>query len=338
VLQIESAKGGTTGINTLSLYEIEKQLYTDSTYNSNDTIIFDGLKMVDIELPALRTDTINNLAIKLPVTAFSNRLLRDTSMLFHSNTVPDFRSYFKGLYFTIKSTSTTDPLLALLNLKNNGDGYTIGDRAYKNFFVLYMHDFDGNKTTFYFIIDAVNINANIIKYSHDFNTALPEKKIPHINLFYKDSLSYLQYLNGVYTRVILPGLKGIKDNPAFDKIAVNKARLTIPFYYDASRYKKSSLPTQLYLRYRTNSGKKYVVPDLNLTGDTYHSFFDGTIDTVKNVYNFNIASFVQQYFEDSTGDILPELEVIQGSGTQNVIFRVNNNDKKTKFTFTYTEF
>lgn len=338
ILQIESATGGTTGTNTLSLYEIDKQLSVDSSYNSNDTIILAGFKLVDIELPKLRTDTINNVAIKLPVNAFANRVLRDTAMLFHSNTVPDFRTYFKGMYFTINSTSATDPLLAVINLKNNGQGYTIGDRAYKNFFVLYMHDFDGNKQTYYFILDAANINANLIKYSHNFNTALADKKIQHRNDFYKDSLSYLQALNGVYTRILMPGLKSLKGNSSFSNIAVNKARLTIPYYYDASRYSNAALPSQLYLRYRTNSGKKYVVPDLNLSGDTYHSFFDGTKDTINHVYNFNIASFIQQYLEDKTGDILPELEVIQGSGTQNVIFRVNNNDKKTKFVFTYTQY
>jgi hypothetical protein len=336
ILEFETAKGGTTGVNTLNMYEIDKRLYTDSTYYSNIEIPLASFSFTNIVLPALRTDTINNLELKLPVEDFARRILRDTSAMFHSNTVPDFRSYFKGLYFTINSTSTTDPLLVSMNLDNTGSGFFIEDRSYKNFFVMYMHDATGVTQTYYFIIDAVNGNASVAKYSHDYDAALPEKKIQHVNDFYRDSLTYLQGLNGVFTRIVLPGLSSIKNNADFDKIAVNKSRLTLPFYFDKANYKKKSLPTQLFLAYRTKSGKKYGVPDLNL-GDS-RSFFDGVIDTVNNVYNFNIATFVQRYFEDTTGEILPELEVVESSSTQNIIFRGNSNTKKPKFIFTYTDY
>ena len=52
--------------------------------------------------------------------------------------------------------------------------------------------------------------------------------IKHINDGYRDTLSYLQSLNGVYTKIILPGLEKMKNDPSFGKIAVNKARLTVP--------------------------------------------------------------------------------------------------------------
>lgn len=335
ILEFETTRGGTTGDNTLSLYEIDKQLYIDGEYYSNINLPLTSFGITGIPLPALRTDTINNIELKIPLS-FAHRILRDTAALFHSNTVPDFRSYFKGLYFTINSTSTTDPLLVSMNLRNTGQGFYIGDRYYKNFFVMYMHDATGTKQTYYFIIDAVNGNASLAKYSHDRTTAVPAKQITHVNDFYRDSLTYMQGLNGVYTRIELPGLESIKKNPDYTKIAVNKARLTLPFYYNTTDYKKKTLPSQLFLAYRTKSGKKYGVPDLNL-GDS-RGFFDGVIDTVKNVYNFNIATFAQKYFEDASGDILPELEVIQGSGTQNIIFRGNSNNKKPKFIFTYTDY
>ncbi|HEX2974412.1 MAG TPA: DUF4270 family protein [Bacteroidales bacterium] len=334
VLQFESNVGGATGTNTLNIYEIDKQLYTDSTYYSNAELPLTGFSLTGIPLPALKPDSVNQVELKLPLGDFTSRILRDTAMLFHSNTVPDFRSYFKGLYFTISSTSATDPLLVSINLANTSssyDGYYIIDRYYKNFFVLYMHDFDGHKLSYYFMIDAVNDNASINKYSHNF----PELLAGRIGANYRDSLTYQQALSGVYTKIVIPGLADLKKSGNFSNVAVNKARLTIPFYSDEGQYKHKLLPKQLLLAYKTSTGK-YRVPDLNL-GDN-GSYFDGVIDTVKNVYNFNIATYVQKYLEDQTGELRPELEIVQNSGTQNLIFRGNSNSKKTTFALTYTEY
>jgi hypothetical protein len=275
----------------------------------------------------LRADTVNDIAITVPVE-FGNYLTRDTAKLFYSNTKPDFRSYFKGLYFQM--TSISDPLLVSLSLVADGTGY------YNNYFVLYMHDEVDNPKEYRFILDAKNTNASFNRFSHNFSTASPGKKIEHINDDYRDTLSYLQYLNGVYTKITLPGLETLKNNPTFDNIAVNKARLIVPVYFDGDLYKASTVPSQLLLRYKTKSGSKYVVPDYYI--DKYHSFFDGTIDTTANLYNFNLAAFVQVYLEDATGVIKPELELFQGSGTRNVILKANNIKTPVKFQFTYTKF
>ena len=74
------------------------------------------------------------------------------------------------------------------------------------------------------------------------------------------------------------------------------------------------------------------------TYDKYHDFFDGNIDTVANVYNFNIPAFVQAYLEDATNQVEPELEIFQPSGTRNVVFGANKNKTPVKFEFTYTKF
>ena len=73
----------------------------------------------------------------------------------------------------------------------------------QNYFVIFMHDASFTQKVLYFILDANNRNAAYIRFSHDFNTAQPEKRIQHINDGYKDTLSYLQYLNGVYTKIYI---------------------------------------------------------------------------------------------------------------------------------------
>jgi hypothetical protein len=320
--------GGSDVVHYLKISEIAEQIYTDKEYYSNKTVDTTDFG-ITLELPKLKSDTVNNIVIKFPDNALGNHLTRDTAKLFHSNSKPDFRSFFKGIYFRMASNS--EPLLITLSL---AQPTTMGD--YNNFFVIFMHDEAGTKKEFYFVLDAMNRNASYNRFFHDFNTASPGKKINHINDGYLDTLSYLQYLNGVYTRITLPGLAVLKNDPSFKGFAVNKARLIVPVYFDGNLYRPSTAPPQLYLRYKTKNGAKYVVPDYNI--DSYHSFFDGKIDTTANRYNFNLASFIQGYFEDATGSIEPELEMFQGTGTENVILKANKNKTPVRFEFTYTKF
>jgi hypothetical protein len=334
ILHLLSAKGGGSDENNfLTLSEISQQIYTDSAYYSNKQVPLTGYEVNNIRLPVLRTDTINDIAIPLPVE-FGNYLTRDTSQLFHSNSKPDFRSFFKGLYFRLSSGS--DPLMVSLYLAQP-DANSSDHSGSQNYIVLFMHDDADVQKEFYFVLDAVNKNAAYSRYIHNFSTASPGNRITHINDNYMDTLAYLQYLNGVYTRISLPGLESLKNDPSFmQNIGVNKARLIFPIYFDGNIYKPSTIPSQLLLRYKTTSGSKYIVPDYNI--DTYHSFYDGTPDTVANVYNFNIATFVQGYLEDATGNVKPELELFQVSGTSNVILKANKSKTPSKFEFTYTKF
>ncbi len=328
ILHLYDVKGGGAPdvIHTIKLSEISEQIYTDKEYYSNREVPLTGYTVDNIVLPALKADTINDIEINLPVS-FGEYLTRDTAKLFHNNNKPDFRAFFKGLYFEM--TPSTDPLLVTISLIPSNAGY------YNNYIVLFMHDEAAAPKEFYFILDAKNTNASYNKISHDFTTAEPVKRIPHINDGYSDTLSYLQSLNGVYTRIILPGLESLKNDPAFDNIAVNKARLTVPVHIDGDLYDISAAPSQLFLRYRSKSGTKYLISDYNSSNP---SFFDGQIDTTAVNYNFNIPGYVQKYLEDATGEIKPELELFQLGGTTNVILKANASKSQVKFDLTYTKF
>jgi hypothetical protein len=343
VMEFSSVRGDVSGTHFLNMFEIDDDLSIDATYYTNTPVTYTGFSVSDT-LPALKADTINNIVMtfypdedkRFP---FAERLFQDTSKLFHSNNQPDFRSYFKGLHFTI--TSEGDPIMATLSLANSNDGYLIIDRYYKNFFVLYYHDpNDPGETkpakTYYFMLDAINRNASFNIINHDFETALPENRIENVNEFVRDTLSYLQNLNGVYTRIVFPGLPVLKADPAFANIAVNKARLTVPYFDDENLFKDATTPRQLYMRYRTSDESKPIVQDYNI--DQYHSFYDGLVDTTKHVFNFNLATFVQAYLDDKSGKILPELEIFQASSNRNMIFRANNSASPLKFELTYTRF
>lgn len=339
-LHILSVTGGSTTKHYLKISEIAEQIYTDSAYYSNRNVLTTGFEVGDIEIPVLHAG-INDDTLTLPPQtlngpmSFGNYILRDTSKLFYSNTLPDFRTFFKGLYFQIQPSS--DPMLISLSLVPPPS--TLGLGAYYNYFGIFMSNPAGETKEFRFVLDATNKNAAYNRFVHNFNTATPDKKIQHINdTLYgdRDTLSYLQCLNGVYTKVVLPGLDSLKNDPSMKNIAVNKAKLTIPVQLDGNLYKATTVPSSLILRYRSKAGVKYIVPDYNI--DANHIFFSGILDTVANEYNFNIPAFVQGYLEDVTGQVEPELEVFQGAGTSNVILKANNSKTPVKFQFTYTKF
>ncbi len=329
-IQFNGSLGATGVTHKMSISEITEQIYVDSAYYSNKVVAVGAYVMTNIEIPVLKADTINNLVIKLP-KEFGLQLTRDTSKLFHSNTKPDFRSYFRGLYFRMNSSA--DPVMVSVDL-TSPKTY----ESYNNYIVLYMHNEADAKKEFYFVLDAVNTNAAFNLFRHDFNTAQAGKKIGHINdRTSLDSLSYLQSLNGVYTRLEIPGLAGLKNSADYKNIAVNKARIAIPVHFDGVKYKASTVPASLRLRYKSINGYKYDVPDYFI--DSYNSFFDGKIDTTGvSVYKFNISAFVQRYLDDKTGIIKPELELFQGSGITNAILKANNSKSPIKFDFSYTKF
>jgi hypothetical protein len=335
-LRFNNVIGGTTGTNTISFYEIQDQLYKDTIYYSNQQVTLGGFKIENLPLPTLTPDSVNVVSIKLPNAMFGSYLLRDTSKLFHSNTVPDFRTFFKGLQFKINSTG--DPLLVTLDMAYTGEGITIMGRPYNNFFLVFGHKADGTLEEYYFIIDALNPNVSFSLYEHNFTSADPDKVITHYNNpSYRDTLTYLQSINGLYTRIVLPGLKVLKDSAGFkNNMAINKARLTIPYFYDNINYTNAKAPEQIFLRYRTTSGAKPFVQDILV--DDNQEFFGGSIDTINHVYNFNIPTFVQAYLEDTSGEILPELELMQGTGISNLILKANASRTPLRFELTYTRF
>jgi hypothetical protein len=336
-LHLLTATGSGAGTaHSISLYEISDQIYNDSAYYSNTPLNLTNFKVAGIKLPVLRTDTINDVTLTLPGNGieFGNYLIHDTTKLFYSNTVADFRSYFKGLYFEMDPSSS--PLIVSLNLVYNLS-------TIYNFFIMYGHDADGVEKQYSFNLDAISNNAAYNRYSHDYNTATLGNKMAYRNTTYRDTLSYLQSLNGVYTKISLPGLEKLKNDASFGNMAINRARLSVPlkFTKTSSNFYKNSVPLRLRLRYKVKNGGRYDVPDYTMaeaTSDPTHNFFDGTLDSVANVYNFNIPSFVQSYLKDATGNVKPEVEIFQTSGILNAVFGANTGKTPVKFEFTYTKF
>ena len=326
-LEFKNVTGNVNKPQYLSFSRIAKQIYTDDVYYSNEDVPLTGFRIENILLPGLKADTINILELDIPLV-FADTITRDTAMLFHSTTKPDFRSYFKGLQFEI--TSPEEPVFASLSIDPPGTYET-----YMNYFIIFLHDDAGSPREYYLILDAFSKNAAFNIFRHDYSTAQPDKKIQHINDGFADTLTYAQIMNGLHTKLMIPGLKDIKDDPLMKNVSVNRARIMLPIHYDGITYKPSTLPGQIYLRYVTSTGKKYIVPDYSVSP----AFYDGSPDTIKNVYNINIASWMQYYLENKSDTLTTNFELfLVPSSANNVILKANNSHTPVKFEFTYTRF
>ncbi len=327
VLQIQSIEGDPAATQQLTISEIAEEIFTDSAYYSNTPVTLTGYDVATVEIPALRSDTVNRLEFALPL-AFGNYILRDTSMLFHSNAKDDFRSYFRGLYFRV--TSSTAHRMLTINLRRSSSTY----ETFYNYFIIYYHDESNTRKEYYLILDAKNPNARFNRYSHDFDAADPDKGISHLNEEIRDTVSYQQSLSGAFTRIVIPGLETIKKDPLMKNIAVNRARLTVPVYTDGNILTTSTTASQILLTYRLK-GSSYYIPDYNINT----KFFDGILDTANKVYNFNIVSYVQKYLEDTTDELKPELEMLISEGPgKNAVLKANDSSTPVKLNLTYTSF
>lgn len=314
-MRFSNVHGIVESIQTLKISEISDDLTIDTVDYSNRNAPETDHEIAEVQLPILKNDTINDIVLNMPIE-LADYLTRDTSKLFHSSTVPDFRSFFKGVYFRISYAS--DPLFMILDFSAN-----------TNYFILYYHNLSDQNFTYSFIINTKCERYN--RYMFNYNAANPEKKIKHINDNFKDTVTYLQGLEGgVFTRIGIPGLNKLKSlMPA----AVNQARLIVPVFLDNDIYTKTTMPTTILLKYTSSTGQALIVPDYLINPN----FFSGARDTTKVVYTFNLAAFTQEYLEGKIPK--PELEMFEPYGLiRNVILKANSNSTPVKFEFTYTEF
>jgi hypothetical protein len=322
LMSIAGAKGVIGTTQQLSIYEIDELLYPDSAYYSNRDP--HAVKLLAKELmPVVKKDSAQGLIVKLPAE-MGEYLMRDPSKLYQDTLTSDFRSFFNGIYctmlpFTISKGADTDSLTLMALTFSQSE------------FIIRVYYKTATSTTAIYYDFTINANsARYNLYSHDFTSAEPGKEIKHVDDNVKDSLSYQQGFNGVYTKIKIPALDSLKK---MMPLSVNKARLTIPAFLDDDIYTTTTLPTNIFLSYKAKDGIRYVVPDYLVNP----AFFDGSFNATTKKYTFNLASFTQMYLEGNVP--LPELDLYFQEGEyKNVILKANHATAKVKFEFTYTRF
>jgi hypothetical protein len=312
ILSIASFEGDTVTDNImLEMYEISEYLYKDSAYYSNKPVQIES-HLGTFHLAGAKADTV--LEIRLPSTIAAH-LMRDTSKLFISSTEPDFREFFKGVYFTLADR----PQYSFFSLRTGAS--TSGIQVY-------YHTSSVANGTYSFVLS--DKSAKYKRITHDHSTAEPDKMAKHINDMVLDTITYQQSYFGLYTRLEIPGLAQFRGMmPA----SVNKARLTIPALTNDAELADSKLPQLLLMRYTNSTGRKVAIPDMYLGESYYGGFFSAD----KDIYAFNLASFVQEYLEGRISEPVVEI-YLPTNLSKDAIFRVNGASVIPKLELSLTKF
>ncbi len=307
-------------LSILNIYELAEKLSADSTYLvSSDVPVKDLLASVAI--PPMPEDTDTVLYLDLPISV-GEYLLRDTSILYLRSDTVDWRDFFYGLYFEYPQVS--DYHMLELNMVSS----SLSDATYSGAAILvYYTNASGSSRTYSFTINPRCLLYN--RFLHDYEQADPDKKIQYINEPIKDTLAYVQSMEGVYSKLVIPGLEYLRSLP-YD-IAVNKARIYLPVYFNETDYTEDMVPDNIYVRY-DSAGMKYLLTDYLIDPE----FLDGAYDQLENLYEVNIADFVQNYFEGNVEEPVIEIYLPELS-TKNLIIKANREtEDAAKFELTYT--
>lgn len=311
-LAITDIIGEMLGSGTMNIHELGEKLSVDSTYLvGRDVPVKDILATVAIPSMPEGTDTV--LTINLPLS-FGEYILRDTSKLFLQSDTVDFRDYMYGLYFEYPETGNYH----MLQLNVQGSSTIIE---------IYYTNASGYDRTYKLLMNTKCLSYN--RFLHDYEQADPDKKIKYINEPIKDTLAYVQPMEGVYSRLAIPGLEFLRSVPY--NVAVNKARIYLPVYINDIDYTEEMVPDNIYVRY-DSAGVKRLLTDYFVD----EAFLDGTYNQVTNLYKLNISDFVQNYIEGNIAEPVIEIYLPELS-TKNLIVKANReSEDAVRFELTYT--
>lgn len=296
----------------INVYEIDRQLGEDSVYYTNTTPPVREL-ITTFPLMPITRDTLLRMNIG---ASPGNIFLRDTSMLFLSSKIDDFRSSIKGVW--IEYIPESENHMLEIDVISGQTGFEI---HYTNSAT--------NHSTYAFGINSKSVKYN--RYIHDLSTAEPGKEISHINDLVKDSLSYIQSFQGVFTRIEIPGLEKFKE---MMPLGVNKASIMLPAFIDNEFFPEQNIiGINLLARFNNSDGLKEIVPDFLL--DENHLFLDGSYYGIDQEFRLNLVNFIQKYLDGDIPEPVVEL-FLPANINRNLILWSDKAGKSVRLVFVYT--
>lgn len=308
-LDYSSYYGDTNTLQNVSVYELENDVFIDSSYYSNLNIanfIPNNLLLANQDYYPKPNDT--SIAIKLDIS-LANKLVNADPDSLIDNTV--FLKLFKGIYVKTQS------------ILSNGAIIYFDLISARSKVTLYYHN-STDTLKFDFLINSSCARVNLFK--HDYTTSTINTVIG--DSLTNDSLIYLQAMSGLMSKIKMPYLSSLKNDSS---IAIVKAELIIPVNnYDATFYKT---PTKLLLVGYNSSGSYEFLPDYLVNS----SYFGGAFYASDSTYRFNISRYVQQLVDNSRTDYGMALFVNENRVSANrVILRgpkCKNNGMRLSITY-----
>lgn len=272
----------------LVVYEINETMYKDSVYFSNKTFslekeigrknnfvanLKDSVQVRNRKLPA-------HARIKLDSVWANDKILKSASLGENGN----FLLSLKGIYVTVEENGPGNGMV-YLDLAAVASSLTL---YYKNSI---------SDTSFSLVVNASSATVN--NYKHNYSGSVAKNYMSN-NKNIGDSLSFIQSMAGLKTKIIIPHLKNLGN------ISINKAQLVITSAktnFDINN-KDFYLPGRLTVNAVGEDGGNAFVND-QFVSDTYFGGNKETEDFLGNKitkYKFNLALNYQDIINNKTKD------------------------------------
>lgn len=311
--------GDTTAFQTFNVYRLTEKFYQDSSYYSSRTFAYDPTVRGSLQFQpqpkskvVVGSDTLS-ARVRIPL----DKSIGDSILSLYGRTElssnSEFLNYFKGLY--IQPTSVTN---------SNSGAVSIFSFASSKL-ILYFHDTTATGKSYEFSLAGGRVNH----FEHDRTNSDVGRQLADSN--YADSLSFVQAMCGVKTRVSFPYLKNYISN---QRIIINKAELEMQIKPGSGSVQY--IPPVSILLITRNSAGAFTFP---LDYFESSGYFGGTINASGNGYTFNITRQLQRFLDGSVSNSDFDI-VISGSGvlaTRMILGSGKNADYPMKLKLYYTK-
>jgi len=273
--------GDTAATQRIKVYRLDEDMYIDSAYYSNKSLMVQSAPLFDKDIVFGIKDSVQfwggkvrpHLRLSLD-KSFGDEIVSKSGQTELSNN-EEFLQFIKGFYITAEQ-------------KNSGGGfaYTSLLSDYTRL-TLYYHNDDEDSLFEYFLI-----NQNCASYNYfdhfGYQNADPVFKNQVVN---KDTVLgmqqlYLQSMAGIRTFLDFPFISNLKEN---NQIAIHKAELLVNIS-DLSDTLTYPAPNQISIVGINSEGKSVFLTDYA----EGLGFYGGVYKEDNNQYVFNITHTVQQ--------------------------------------------
>lgn len=316
--------GDTASPMSINVFEVTQQMSPDDAYYSNQKLTYNSTPIVSTTFTPKLNDSVyvtfdsTNKAPHLRINlgnTFGNKIMAESGTANLANN-SNFTQFFKGFYITttdyVQNTSLAPGQGSIVYFNMNSSLSTL---------TLYYND----SSKYEFLINAESAKFN--RFDHNYTGTDVEAQLQGGG---DTSVSYIQTMSGVKTKLEIPYLKNLID--AGD-VVINKAELQVVI----ENATDATYPAieMLSLVSIDASGQSVFLPDISQGLD----FFGGSLDNDTKTYTFNLPRHTHNMIYNPSSDYGMYLIATGQSITANrsVITSNKNTVAKLKLIVTYTK-
>lgn len=288
-LRYNGLYGDSFATHTISVFELDADLYKDSAYYSKSTLNYLPTALCTKTMRFTPSDSVllNNqkvaphIRLKLD-NSFGTKIIAKGGMTELSNN-ENFLKFLKGFYISSSKTSN-DGSIAYIELINTISNLTL----------YYHNSTDTSLKTVFYINDLCGRFTSYNHYNYvDASTAFKNQVLQKDSLLGNQKL-YVQSMGGVSTYLKINGLENLQNG---GKIALQKAELILRVDPNTISTSKPVISTLGLAKVNSSGGNSFLV-DYQETS----SYFGGYFNSSDNSYRFTITRHIQNLLQNQEID------------------------------------